>query len=171
MRNKIKEWIKKSEYRKCFDLISKEMNHRQQVEWAIYSAEEALPLYTGRSKKPLKAIEAAKRCLVENFFPESVKAAAAADAAAAAANSASAVYAAWAAYAAANAADAANAAYAAANAADAAANAAYAAAWAAYAAANAAAWAANNRKEISLKIIEKGLDILTPTSVKFIKNL
>jgi len=153
MRNQINKWIKEKEYRKCFDLISKSMTHRQCVEWAVFSAEGALPFYTGKSKAPKEAIEAAQRCLREDFSPESVKAANAAAAAA------------YAAYAAAAAA-AADAAYAAANAAANAADAAYAAAWAAY-----AAYAANNRKEFALKIINEGLEILEPTSVKFMKSL
>jgi len=170
MKSQINKWIKEKEYRKCFDLISKSMTHRQCVEWAVFSAEGALPFYTGKSKAPKEAIEAAKRCLVENFSPESVKAAAAAYAAAAAAAAAAyAAYAAAAAYYAAYAADAAAyAAYAAYAAAAHAADA--AAAWAAYAA-DAAAWAVNNKKEIALKIIEKGLDILEPVSVKFMKSL
>jgi hypothetical protein len=164
MRTHINKWIKEENYYDCFELISKSMNQRQCVEWAIYSAELALPYYSGKSKKPLEAIEAAKRCLKENFSPESVKAAyAAADAAYAA--GAHAAYAdAYAYAAAAGAAYAANAA--AGGAAGAAANAADADAYA-YAADHAAA----NRKEFALKIINQGLEILTPTSVKFMKEI
>ena len=92
-------------------LITKGMNKKQNVLYAIFAAEQVISIYEKKYPKdsrPRKAIEAAKR-YIKNPCK---KTKAAANAAYAAANAAYAAYTAYAAYAAANAADAADAGYA-----------------------------------------------------------
>jgi hypothetical protein len=128
--------------------LSRLMNHKQQITWAVYCAEQVIKIYEDKysgDDRPRKAILAAKAYL-KKPTPENKAAAYAA------------AYAANAAYAAAYDANAAaNAAYAAAYAANAA-NAAYAAAYAANAAANAAY--ADEYKKMQIKLLRKGLEIL-----------
>jgi hypothetical protein len=154
--------------------IVRMMTHKQKVQFAIFAAEQALPIFEKKypnDERPRKAIDAAKAWLKDASAyaaDAAANAAADADAAYVAADSAAdaAAYAAATAYAAYAAAD--SAAYAA----DAAANAAYAAAdsaadaasdaasdSAAYAAATAYA-ADADRKAMQIKIIEHGLELL-----------
>jgi hypothetical protein len=144
-------------------LVTRLMNHKQQIQYAVYAAEQVIDIFENKypdDKRPREAIEAAKRYLknpTEGNKNAARVVAAAANAAAIdyAAASAAAAYA------------AANAAYASAAAAYAATNAsAYASAYAAtnasaYAAriaANAAAYAAAAKMKI--KIIKYGLELL-----------
>jgi hypothetical protein len=149
-------------------MITRLMNKRQQVEYAVFAAELVINIYEDKNPsddRPRKAIEAAKAYLKSPSKSTKKKAYAAADAAAAyaydaAAAAAAAAYAAYA-YAAADAAYAAAAADAAYAAYAAAAYAAYAAADADAAAAAAAdaAYAAA-RKDIQKQIIEYGKTLL-----------
>jgi len=158
-------------------LLCKLFSRPQYIQYAVFAAEQVLPIFEAKypsDKRPRKAIEAAKQVALndteENRKIAANAAAYAADAAAYAADAAA--YAVYAANTAANAANAANAVAntAAANAANAAA---YAAAYAANAAnavantaaanaanaANAAAYAAGG-KEMLLKIIKYGIEML-----------
>jgi len=74
MRAQINNLIKKERYRDCLELIFKSMNRRQMTELAIFVAELTLPFCEKGSRDPKKTIESAKRCLREDFSPESVKA-------------------------------------------------------------------------------------------------
>ncbi|MDD5006754.1 MAG: hypothetical protein PHS33_09675 [Candidatus Omnitrophica bacterium] len=133
-------------------LVVRLMTHSQQVQYAIFAAEQVLDIFEKEypdDKRPRKAIKAAKAYLRNPTEKNKNAAARAADAAYAAARAAAraayaAARAADAAYAAADAADAAYAAYAAARAAD-----------AAYAAAYAAA-----RAEMKKRIINYGIKLL-----------
>jgi aminopeptidase N len=131
-------------------LVTRLMNKKQNVQCAIFAAEQVLPIFEEKypnSNSPRKAIEAAKNYLknpceiTKNAVDYAARAAAcvAARAAACAAARAAARAACAAAYAAAYATDAAYAAYAAAD-----------AAYAAYA----------DKKDLKIKIINKGLEIL-----------
>jgi len=139
-------------------LIVRCMTHAQKVRFAVFAAEKVIHIYEEKypnDKRPMEAIDAAKKWIEKTVSSAYPYAAAAADAAYAAAAAADAAYAdaAYAAYAAA--ADAAYAAYAAAAAADAA----YAdAAYAAYAAAAAADAASDIKKKclaFGLKLTEE----------------
>jgi hypothetical protein len=141
-------------------LIVRVMDSKQRIRYAVFAAEQALPIFEKKypdDDRPRKAIEAAKKCL-ENDTEENREAAyySAYSAAYAAYSAAYAAYysAYSAAYAAYYAADAAYAAYAAYYAAD--------AAYAAYYAADAAAYDAASAayRETLLKIIKYGIDIL-----------
>jgi hypothetical protein len=151
-------------------LVVRLMTHSQQVQYAIFAAEQVIAIFEKKysdDKQPRKAIEAAKEYL-KNPNEANKNAASAANAAADAA-----AYAAYAAYAAAYAAAdvaadaAAYAAYAAADAAasaaaDVAADAAAYAAYAAYAAADAAAYAAADAAadvEMKKRIINYGIKL------------
>ena len=133
-------------------LIVRRMKYKQYVSYAVYAAEQVLYIFEEEypdDKRPRKAIDAALKCIKN---PSNKNKAAAADAADAA----------DAAYAAAAAADAAAAAYAAAYTADAAAAYAAAAAYiAAYTADTAYAAAADARKEMLIKILNYGIELLT----------
>jgi hypothetical protein len=136
--------IKNEDYSMAQWGISHLMNHKQQIKWSIYCAEQVIKIYEDKypnDDRPRKAIAAAKAYLKSPTKENKAAAYAAANADAYAAARA----AAYAAYAAAYAAYAANAAYAAAN----------AAAYAARAAADAVAY-----KEMNIKLLKKGLSIL-----------
>ena len=141
-------------------LIVRLMTHEQQIRYAIYAAEQVIELYEEKypdDKRPMQAIEAAKKCLDNPSEKNKAAARAAARAAFAAADAA--------AYAADAGADA--AAFAAADAAYAAADAAYAAAYAAARAAFAAADADDAAlKKVQLKIINYGLRLISVSAPK-----
>ena len=156
---KRKQWDAKKLLHECIDqndhtngytALSKLMTKNQRVKWAIYCAEQVLPIFETKypdDKRPRQAVEAAKKYLKN---PTAAYAAAAYAAAAYAADAADAAYAADVAADAANAANAAYAAYvAAANAADVTA-----------AAANAADAAYAAAKVFKNKLLTKGLLIL-----------
>jgi hypothetical protein len=157
---KLKETIEHIEDKYCDNslawanwIVSRMMSYTQRVKYAVYAAEQVIDIYEKKypdDDRPRKAIEAAKKC-IESPTEEN-KAAAAADAAAYAAYADAAAYAAYADAAAYVAADAA-AAYAAYVAAYA--DAAYADAAAAY-----AAYAADAKKEMMIKILDYGVEII-----------
>jgi hypothetical protein len=168
--NIIQKLIKEDYFDWANWLITKILNKKQNVMYAVYAAELVLHIYENRypdDKRPRKAIEAAK-----NYLSDAADAAYAAYAAADAAYAAYAVAddaaddAAYAAHAAAYAAAADDAAYAAYAAAD---DAAHAAAYAAYAAADDAAYAAADAAaaddaaddaDIRTKIIGYGIKLI-----------
>ena len=126
-------------------LICKLFNRKQRIQYAVFAAEQVIDIFEKKypeDKRPRLSIEATKKCLEDDSL-ENRNASAAYDAYDAA--SAAAAYAADAA-----------AAYA-----DAAASAAAAAAYAAYAAAYAAAAAAyTTKKEMQIKILNYGIELL-----------
>jgi hypothetical protein len=125
-------------------LLVRLMTHKQQVQYAVYAAEQVIGIYEAKysdDKRPRQAIDAAKKYVANPSKKNRAAARAAAEAAWAAAEAA------WA------------AARAAAEAAWAAAEAAWAAAEAAWAAARAAAWAAAGAK-MQEKIIKYGIGLV-----------
>jgi len=171
LRELFEAFIKHERYDYATWVFRRFMNKKQVVKYAVFAAEQVIEIYEKKypeDDRPRKAIEAAKAYLKKPCASTKKKAAAYADAADAAAAAADA--AADAAYAAAYAADAAAYAYAAAYAAYAYADAADAAAAdaadaaaavaAAAAADDAAAYAAADRKEMKVKILRYGFELL-----------